>query len=67
MSYENIRNMPKERIERLKQQSDVYKDFASFEEYYEAIVPHLIIRIPGQCVFQTTGYRVYFYVMEFHN
>ena len=67
MSYDNLRNMPKERIKRLKQQSDVYEDFSSFEEYYEAIAPHLITRIPGQCVFQTTGTKVYFYVMEFHN
>ena len=67
LSFENIRNMPDHRIKKLQQQSDVYKDFSSFEEYYEAIAPALITRLPGKCVFQTTGTKVYFYIMEFHN
>jgi hypothetical protein len=66
-NLDNIRHITKERKERIKQQSDVFDENMTFEEYYEEIQPSAITMSNDLCEFQTTGTKVHFYVMEFHN
>ena len=64
--FEKINNMTKERIEQIKEQSDVYKEFENFEEYYETIKPSQSELLPYNCTFQTTGTKVFFYKFIFY-
>ena len=63
---EKINNMTKERIDQIKEQSDIYKEFENFEEYYDAIMPSQSELLPYNCKFQTTSTKVFFYKFIFY-